>query len=270
MTSYAVIGASRGIGLEYVRQLAAKPGSTVFAVVRSAAKSTHLQAAVKNLKNVHVLEADVTDYASLEKAAKQVAAVTGGKLDYLIHSAARMEAEAILRASRTSAAHMDELDADFITTFKINTLGVIHSITAFLPLLRTGLTKKIVVISTGSGDPKTVRKSRQVDMAAYGIAKAGALIATTKYALKLQDEGFVVVAVNPGLVDNSGTVGENGDPSIHAAFEQLSDLWYKNVGVPIELETPEQSVSAQIKLIDGLKPSDNGLFLEHNGGESGV
>ena len=45
---------------------AAKPESTVFAVVRSAAKSIHLQAATKSLKNVHVVEADVADYASLQ------------------------------------------------------------------------------------------------------------------------------------------------------------------------------------------------------------
>ena len=45
---------------------AAKPESTVFAVVRSAAKSIHLQAATKSLKNVHVVDADVADYASLQ------------------------------------------------------------------------------------------------------------------------------------------------------------------------------------------------------------
>ena len=62
------------------------------------------------LKNVHILEADVTNYASLEvcvavtmrgegrsissysqRAAKQTASVTGGSLDYLIHNAARTD-----------------------------------------------------------------------------------------------------------------------------------------------------------------------------------
>ncbi|KAI0696857.1 NAD-P-binding protein [Cerioporus squamosus] len=268
MTSYAVIGASRGIGLEYVRQLAAKPGSTVFAVVRSAAKSTHLQATVKSLKNVHVLEADVADYASMEKAAKQVADVTGGKLDYLIHNAARMDAEGTQKGF-DDYANMDELDADFIASFQVNALGVVHSISTFLPLLRAGPIKKIVVISTAGADPKTVRMSGLANMGAYACSKAAGLLATTKYALKLQDEGFVVVAVNPGLVDNSGTVGE-GDPSVHAVFEDLSGFLTKQFGVPVELETPAQSVSAQVKFIDGLRASDNGLFLEHTGGEYGI
>lgn len=88
MLSYAIIGASRGIGLEYVRQLvswsglppgtwlfctqltvhpqAARQNTTVFAIVRNAARSTHLTAAVSDLKNVNVFEGDVTDYPSLE------------------------------------------------------------------------------------------------------------------------------------------------------------------------------------------------------------
>ncbi len=45
---------------------AARTDSVVLAVVRNAAKSTHLQAVIKDLKNVHVLEADVTDYKTLE------------------------------------------------------------------------------------------------------------------------------------------------------------------------------------------------------------
>lgn len=35
----------------------------------------------------------------------------------------------------------------------------------------------------------------------------------------------------------------------------------------VRRETPEQSVRAQVVLIDGLKPSDNGLLLAHTGGE---
>ena len=47
-------------------------------------------------------------------------------------------------------------------------------------------------------------------MPAYSMTKAAALIATTKWAIKLKDEGFIVVSVSPGLVDTAGTMGENG------------------------------------------------------------
>ena len=48
-------------------------------------------------------------------------------------------------------------------------------------------------------------------MAAYGMSKAAALIATMKFAMKLKQEGFVVVSLNPGLVDVSGTNGASGE-----------------------------------------------------------
>ena len=85
MPTWAIIGASRGIGLEYVRQLvslsfshltsdseelksfqAARPDTTIFAVVRNAKTSTYLASAVATLENVHVVEADVADYSFLE------------------------------------------------------------------------------------------------------------------------------------------------------------------------------------------------------------
>lgn len=91
---------------------AARPDTVVFAVVRNSRTSAHLNLAVKGLKNVHVLDADVLDHASLEvsqicsfsarpykkplnippqRAAKQVAEITSGSLDVLIHNVARLD-----------------------------------------------------------------------------------------------------------------------------------------------------------------------------------
>ncbi|KAI0742351.1 hypothetical protein C8Q80DRAFT_902287 [Daedaleopsis nitida] len=91
--------------------------------------------------------------------------------------------------------------------FKVNTLGVIHGIAAFLPLLcpSSAPLNEIVVISTGCADPKPVHLYGIADMAAYQITKAAALMATTKYALKLKDDRFVVVSLTPELVDGSDT-----------------------------------------------------------------
>ena len=82
-------------------------------MVRNAAKSTHLQGAIKSLKNIHVVEADVVDHISLEacspasrlrcpvtdiaihlqQAAQRVSEISGGTLDYLIHNAAHISDE---------------------------------------------------------------------------------------------------------------------------------------------------------------------------------
>ena len=106
-----------------------------------------------------------------------------------------------------------------MSQFRINALGVVHSISAFLPLLRAGSTKKVVVVSTAGADPGFVRKAGIADMAAYGMTKAAALVAATKWAVKLQGEGFVVVSVSPGLVDTTGTIGEHGKPVPPASGE---------------------------------------------------
>ncbi|KAI1782153.1 hypothetical protein LXA43DRAFT_1149857, partial [Ganoderma leucocontextum] len=54
-----------------------------------------------------------------------------------------------------------------ILQYKVNALGPVHSITAFLPLLRASSTKKIVVISSGGADPKFIRAIEIANMSAY-------------------------------------------------------------------------------------------------------
>lgn len=92
---------------------------------------------------------------------------------------------------------------------------MIHGISAFLPLLRasTAPLKKIVVMSTGGANFQTVLRSSNKDMVSYCVTKAAGLMATTKWALKLKDEGFVVVSLNPGMVDTTDTFGESGEHS---------------------------------------------------------
>nr|VWO96601.1 Isoepoxydon dehydrogenase patN (IDH) (EC (Patulin biosynthesis cluster protein N) [Ganoderma boninense] len=267
MPSYAVIGASRGIGLEYVRQLASRSDAVVFAIVRNPEGSTHLKAVAASLQNVHILAGDVVDYSTLEQAAKQVSEITNGKLDCLIHNAAHMNAKTVHKGF-DDYTNMEELDDEFITAFKVNSLGPIHSITAFLPLLRASDTKKIVVLGSGAGDLKAVQTFNMVNMAAYGMTKAAATIATTKFALKLKDEGFVVVTLTPGMVDTSATAGADRDVVTegYAAFTAS----VKNAsGVQLTPQTPEASIAAQLKLIDRLDASQNGLFLSHTGVEYG-
>ncbi|KAI0780008.1 NAD-P-binding protein [Fomes fomentarius] len=270
MPSYAVIGASRGIGLEYVRQLAAKPGSTVFAIVRDAKASTYLVDVISGLKNVHIVEGDVVDYSSLERAAKNVAEINGGKLDVLIHNAARTDPAHLVKGYDDFPS-VEALDADFIDAYKINTLGVIHAISAFLPLLRasTATLKKIVVISTQGADSKFWRTVGGANAVSYSITKAATWVATTKYAIKLKDEGIVVVSLCPGAVDTSGTtpgLSAEQEASYRTELEQRAAL-FKAVGYELPLQSVEQSVEAQIKTIDGLIVAQYGLFLNHTGEE---
>jgi NAD(P)-dependent dehydrogenase (short-subunit alcohol dehydrogenase family) len=42
---------------------------------------------LKGRSNIHILEADITKYDDLQKAAAQTAKITGGSLDYIIANA---------------------------------------------------------------------------------------------------------------------------------------------------------------------------------------
>lgn len=45
------------------------------------------------------------------------------------------------------------------------------------------------------------------------------------------------------------------------------DALFKSRGTVVKLQTVEESVLAQLKVIDDLKSEDNGLFLAHDTGK---
>ena len=67
------------------------------------------------------------------------------------------------------------------------------------------------MIGTRGADPSAIRTLGIAHMSAYGVTKAAALNAATKWAIKLKDEGFVVVSLSPGIVDVTDTFGESGE-----------------------------------------------------------
>lgn len=68
--TYIVTGASRGLGLEFVSQIAAK-GHTVFALARNPNSSEALQKLVDN-KKVFAVQLDTTDKESIKVTTKCV------------------------------------------------------------------------------------------------------------------------------------------------------------------------------------------------------
>ena len=144
--------------------------------------------------------------------------------------------------------------------FKINSLGPIHSIQAFLPLLRVGPTKKIVVIGTEGGSADFILQAGITNMVAYGMTKSSGHVATTKWALKLGPEGFIVVTLSPGLVNTTNTWSIEPPPEMLTGLLTMAkDLRAK--GVSVKMWSPEESVAIQLKAIDELTIEQNGAFL---------
>lgn len=83
--TYAITGASRGLGLEFVKQLAAK-GNTIVAFARNPAESSGLSQLVDN-KNVFAVKMDISDEESIKAAASSISKIVPDGIDVLINNA---------------------------------------------------------------------------------------------------------------------------------------------------------------------------------------
>jgi len=72
---------------EFIRQISSDKSNLVIGLVRNKA-TTEARLAKDGIKNVTIVEADITDFAAQQQAAAEVAKLTGGGLDFLINNAA--------------------------------------------------------------------------------------------------------------------------------------------------------------------------------------
>ncbi|KZT04733.1 NAD(P)-binding protein [Laetiporus sulphureus 93-53] len=270
MPSYVITGASRGIGLEFVRQLSTSADNVVFGLVRNKATATKLFDLARDAphSNVHILQADVLDLKALKAAAEEVSKVTGGSLDYLINNAAYLEVER--RNLLLDEYPADLVDKDIVDSIRVNVVGVIHTTNAFLPLLRVSSAQPAKVISLGSGlsDPDFTVSTGFASSAPYAISKAALVLTIAKYAAEYKDQNVAFITISPGLVD---TRGAQPTPELIREYEIISEK-IKNVypdweGKPL---TPEQSVRMMLKVLSGLGMQDTGAFISHFGNKKWV
>ncbi|KZP29955.1 NAD(P)-binding protein [Athelia psychrophila] len=264
MPSYLITGAARGIGFEFVRNLSsANTENTVFALVRSLSNSQRLAELQLEAKNIHILQADITDVAALKIAAAAVHRITGGSLDYLINNGAFYEPD---RRGNSLDGYPEGqegiLEKDLTDSFHINVVGVVHTINAFLPLIRKGTAKKVITISSAMGDVDFVLQSGIRNTAPYAISKAAVNMVVAKYAAEYKAEGLVFVAVCPGVVDTATTA---------PTPEQVEE--YKGLMASLRIikpdfegaMTPEKSVSMLLGLVYKWTVEDTGSYVSHYG-----
>jgi NAD(P)-dependent dehydrogenase (short-subunit alcohol dehydrogenase family) len=259
MPSYAITGAARGIGFEFVNQLSADSGNTVFALVRSKNNANKLTELRRH--NVHIIEADITDNKALKNAAAEVSRLTGNSLDYLINNAGFMESQ---RNGLTLDSYSSEelLAKDLLDSFNINVVGVIQTINFFLPLLKNGKAKTVVTLSSGLGDLDLTMGTEFVVSGPYSISKAAVNMVNAKYAAQYKPEGFVFLAISPGLVNTSTSAPTEKElEQFVAMIEKFRNLYPDFTG-PI---TPEESVRMQLEVINQITVNDTGAFLSHKG-----
>lgn len=87
MVSWAVTGATRGIGFGWIESLSVDPNNQVFAIIRNRATAGPLEELAAKRKNIHVLVSDLFNPKQLNETAAEVSQVTNGSLDVLLLNA---------------------------------------------------------------------------------------------------------------------------------------------------------------------------------------
>jgi len=191
-----VTGATRGIGLETVRQLASKDVHVILAG-RDKSKAEDAAQSLRDAKlDVSSIALDVTDSKSIAAAAKEIDA-KHGKLDILINNAGVFLDDMQKKPSEQS------LDI-WRKTFDTNVFGVVETTNAFLPLIKKSDAGRIVNVSSILGsiadhlDPNSPIYNFKVP--AYDVSKSAVNAWTAHLAYELRDTSVKVNTIHPGSV----------------------------------------------------------------------
>ncbi len=176
--TYVITGASRGLGLELVRQLRNR-GERVFGTVRGAAAS----AAVERLGAAPVM-LDVTD----PRAVDALPGLVGVPVDVLINNAG-------VSSEQKTLASLDAADMERV--LRVNSVAPIMVARALLPRLRESSTRRIVHLSSALGSLASFAGGSSY---AYRASKAALNMLNLSLAHELKPEGFTCVAMHPGWV----------------------------------------------------------------------
>ncbi|KAJ5518671.1 Short-chain dehydrogenase/reductase SDR [Penicillium expansum] len=261
MSSYAITGASKGIGREFVRQLAADTTNTVLAIVRNP-ESPEISELASNHPNLHVIKGDVTDPKSILEAASAAAAITGGKLDVLIHNSNAVDMATMSFNPTQIPFDAQATRAMFDLPFSTGIYGGIWTTNAFLPLIEKGVQKKIVHISSAMADSGLINKAGVSYAVAYSVAKAGMNVQVAKYAAELAPRGIKVLALSPGWVDT--WEGEKPSQVVQGIEIMLKQFQAAEPELKGQIQ-PEESVRKGLQVIERLDSKTSGLLLSHNG-----
>ncbi|KAF4979148.1 hypothetical protein FZEAL_4576 [Fusarium zealandicum] len=264
MSSYAITGASRGIGLEFVRQLSQNPSNVVFAIVRNP-EAPKLRALMQ--PNVHVVKGDVTDPASIRKAAEDVALISNGKLDVFIHNSNAVDLSTVPLTPSQIPFDIEATKELFSLPFSTAVYGALWATNAFLPLIEKGSSKKIIHISTGLVDLNTIRVAGISDSIFYSVAKAAMNVQVAKYAVELKPKGIKTLALSPGWVDTWDGPGPKPAEMV-GAIKDLGQRFAKYSLTLAEQIKPEESVRMQLAVIERLDEEMSGMFLSQRGLET--
>jgi NAD(P)-dependent dehydrogenase (short-subunit alcohol dehydrogenase family) len=237
-----ITGANSGLGLEFVKQYAAK-GWAVIATHRRSDLPESLAAVVAEHPRVSVERMDVADMASVRALATKL---TGMPIDVLINNAGvyadRSGCQDEACRGDGSTQTFGKMDyALFDTIMAVNVRGPLIVSEAFIDNVRASDQKRL--ISIGSTNGSLTRPLRGSGAISYRASKAALNRAMQLVAVHEQPFGVTVVVLHPGAV----------------LTERQADLTLAGM---IEMEP---SVSGMIEQIEKITLADTGRFIQYDG-----
>jgi len=247
LRTWLITGASRGIGLEYVRQLSRSQDNIVFATCRSPETARSLQEIVEEAKSasgpgkdgntlgtVHIIKMDITQEESVRTAAGEVKALLGEErgLDCVVNNAF-VNSEKYM----VSDTPLLVTPASFTQIMTTNVLGALLVLQNFTPMLERSPNPVVVNISSTAGSMGSRSAFPVPNAASYSMSKAALNMLTCKFAL--EKPSIITISICPGWVKTDS-------------------------GGPNALITPEESVLGMLDVIRGLTQADSGTFRRYN------
>eukprot|EP00794_Sanderia_malayensis_P014985 gene14985-16531_t len=240
--SVLVTGSNRGIGLEFIKQLTAleKPPEFIFAACRSPDKAQDLKEIAEEHNNVHMLKLDICNIEEIRSAKEVVAQHVGDfGLNLLINNAA------VLYQSRKIC---DVTVEQLMDSYAVNLIGPTMVVKEFLPLLQQASRHEVAkemscsraAILNLSAKTASIHDNQIGGYYASRIAKVALNMVTKNLSIELIEDKILAVILNPGHVRTDA-----GGPNAPTAVED--------------------SVAGMLKLAEGFREKDNGLFYGFKG-----
>jgi NAD(P)-dependent dehydrogenase (short-subunit alcohol dehydrogenase family) len=231
MPTYFLTGANRGIGLEFVRQLAANPSNTIIAGVRSKSGDLSELESLNTNSNIHIIECDVSSLdslASIEFRVAEILSKSGASLDFLFNVAG---------INATSADTSLTLDPKSLSDhMQTNVLGPAKIVESLRKYLARGAT----VLNMSSGLGSLTVATDVTKCCTYSMSKAALNMLTLHQAKDLKANGVKVICMDPGWVKTR----------------------MGGKGAMIEAKV---SVESMLEVVNGLKEADSGKFYRYDG-----
>ncbi|CAK9327676.1 unnamed protein product [Citrullus colocynthis] len=248
-----VQGASRGIGLEFVRHLLEKnEKGQVVATCRNPGQATGLlELKNKFAERLSILELDVTNETTIKASAKSIEE-RYGSLNLLINASGILSVPNVLQPETT----LNKVEkSSLLHAYEVNAVGPILVIKHLWPFLKAGggpgTERDVAVVANLSARVGSIGDNRLGGWHSYRASKTALNQLTKNVSVEFarKKDPIICILLHPGTVDTD-----------------LSRPFQRNVPEG-KLFTKEYSVQKLMTIINNAKSQDNGKFFAWDGEE---